>query len=123
MVNLVIDFDNPLEKQALHAIFKDLKGKQVIKIKKYSAGRSLQQNRYYWGCVLTYISEFTGHDPAYLHEVYKFRHIPHVKFIDEYALSTADMTKEEITDYIDLVKMDAKIRLGLVIPESDEVII
>ncbi len=122
-MDLIIDFDNQLEKQALYAKIKDLKGRQIIKIKKHSAGRSLQQNKYYFGVVLRYISDFTGHDAAYLHEVYKFRHIPFVKFMDEYRLTTTDMTKQQITDYIELVKMDAKIRLGLEIPESDGAIL
>ncbi|MCF0059886.1 hypothetical protein LXM26_00165 [Dyadobacter sp. LJ419] len=70
-----------------------------------------------------YISEFTGHDPVYLHEVYKHRHIPFVKFIDEARLTTTDMTHEEIWAYIDLVRMDAKIRLGILIPDPDGVIL
>lgn len=123
MVDLVVDFADSTDRRLLYSILKDLKGKHVIKIKKFSEGRSLQQNKYYWGCVLKFISDFTGHSTTYLHEVYKYRHIPHVKFIDEYALTTTDMTKQEINDYIDLVKMDAKIRLGLNIPEPNEVII
>lgn len=123
MIDLVINFDKGLDKQALYAILKDLKGEQVIKIKKRSKGRSLQENKYYWGVVLAYIYEFTGDDPTYLHEVYKHRHIPKVKFIDEARLTTTDMTHDEIWEYIDMVRMDAKLTLGVDIPDPDGVIL
>jgi len=123
MTDLVIDFNNPLQKQALYGILKGLSGEQVIKIKKRSKGRSLQENKYYWKVVIGYISEFTGEDPTYLHEVYKHRHIPKVKFIDEARLTTTDMTHEEVWGYIDMVRMDAKITLGLEIPDPDGVIL
>jgi len=123
MTDLVINMDNPLEKQALYAILKNCKGEQVIKIKKRSRGRSLQENKFYWGVVLSYISEFTGEDPTYLHEVYKHRHIPKVKFIDEARLTTTDMTHEQVWEYINLVRMDAKITLGISIPDPDGVIL
>lgn len=123
MIDLVINFDKGLDKQALYAILKDLKGEQVIKIKKRSKGRSLKENAYYWGVVLQYISDFTGENKVILHETYKMRHIPDVKFLDGSRISTSDMTHEEIWNYIDLVRMDAKIRLGVEIPSPDGVIL
>lgn len=123
MIDLVINFDNGLDKTALYNILKGLKGEQVIKIKKRSKGRSIQENRYYWGVVLAYIEDYTGESKAMLHEVYKMRHIPNVKFLDGSRISTSDMTHEEIWNYIDLVRMDAKVRLGVNIPDPDGVIL
>lgn len=121
MLDLVIDFNDPSSKAKLWECLKTLTGEQVFKIKKKTKVRTVQEHRYYW-VVIAYISDFTGDDPAYLHEVYKYRHIPAVKFMNEYRLTTTDMTHDEIWDYIDLVKMDAFLTLGIRIPEPNEVI-
>lgn len=123
MKDLVINFDNPLEKQALYASLKELKGVQVIKIKKKSKGRSLQENKYYWGVVLPYIADYTGQSAYILHEHFKNQFIPLVKFTDDYRLSTSDMTHDQIWEYIDMIRQFAKDFLGLAIPDPDGVIL
>lgn len=123
MTDLVIDFNDPLQKQALYAILKDLTGEQVIKIKKRSKGRSMQENKYYWGVLLAYIADFTGDDPTYLHEHYKHMFIPLVKFTNDYRLTTTDMAHEEIWDYIDKIRIHAKDFFNLSIPDPDGVIL
>lgn len=123
MTDLIINFDRPESRQFLYGILKNLKGEQVIKIKNRSKGRSLKENRYYWGVVLAYISDFTGHDTNQVHEHYKHEFIPLVKFTDDYRLTTTDMTHEQIWDYIDKVRLDAKERLGVLIPDPDGVIL
>lgn len=123
MIDLVIDFGVPLQKQGLYGILKDLKGEYVIKIKKRSRGRSIQENRYYWGVCLAYIEDYTGVDKAILHDVFKNRFIPLVKFADDYRLTTTDLTHEQVWEFINMVRLWAKDFLGLAIPDPDGVIL
>lgn len=123
MTDLVIDFDKPESRQFLYGILKGLKGEQVIKIKTRSKGRSLKENRYYWGVAIQYIADYTGQNPNQVHEFYKHEFIPLVKFADDYRLTTTDLTHEQIWDYIDKVRLDAKQRFGILIPDPDGVIL
>jgi len=122
MTDLVIDFDKNFEKQALYAVLKGLKGKQIIKIAKHSNKRSLKVNAYY-RVVLNYISEETGHSDSYLHEVFKEEYIPKVKFRQEFHLTTTDMTNEEMWEYITEIRQWAKDFLHIDCPDPDGVIL
>lgn len=123
MQDLVINFDKVQDKQALYSIFKDLKGEYILKIKKKSKGRSIKENRYYWGVVLAYISAHTNHNSVYLHEIFKHEFVPLVKFDDDDHLTTSDMTHEQIWDFINKVRYWAKDFLNLSIPDPDGVIL
>jgi hypothetical protein len=123
MTDLVIDFDRSESRQFLYSVLKDLKGEQVIKIKKRSKGRSLQENRYYWSVVLAYIADYTGHNPNQVHEYYKHELIPLVKFTDDYRLTTSDLTHDQIWDFIDKIRLDAKDKFNISIPDPDGVIL
>lgn len=123
MKDLVINFDKGIEKQALYSTLKDLKGEYVIKLKKKSKGRSLQENKYYWGVVLAYISNYTGHNTLTIHEFLKHEFIPYVKFEDDYRLTTTDLTHDQIWEYIDKIRHWAKDFLNLDVPDPDGVIL
>ncbi|QRQ99759.1 hypothetical protein [Dyadobacter sandarakinus] len=120
MTDLVINFDAPDSKLVLYDALRSLRGEHVIKIKKRSKGRSLQQNKYYW-VILQYIADYTGHSTVFLHEYYKHEFIPLVKFQDDYRLTTSDMTTQQISDYIDLAREHAA-SLEVVVPDADGVI-
>jgi len=121
MKDLVVDFDRGLEKQGLYAILKDLKGKYKIKLAKYSEKRSNKVNAYY-RVVLRYISDETGHSEAFLHEVFKEEFIPHVKFEEDFILTTTDMTNEVMWAYIMKIREWAWDFLNVFIPDPLEVI-
>lgn len=123
MIDLIVDFDKPESKRKLWEYLKTLRGEQVIKIKRKSNTRSNKVNAYYWGVVLAIIAEITGHSPIYLHEYYKYKFIPAVKFTDDSRLTTADMTHEEIWNYINMIREDAKRVLDIDIPSPDGVIL
>jgi hypothetical protein len=123
MKDLIIDFDNSFEKMGLFSILKELKGKQIIKIAKQHNKRSLKINKYYWGVVLRYISDYSGHSTAYLHEVFKEEFVPQVKFRDDFELSTADMTNIEIMAYIEKIREWAFGFDKINIPDPDGVLL
>lgn len=122
MPDLLIDFDKPLDKIGLYALLKGLKGKQIIKIRKHSKNRSTKINAYYW-VIIEYISEETGHSPAYLHEIFKEAFIPQVKFREDFLLTTTDMTNEEMWAYCTMIREWAKWFLNIDIPDPDGVIL
>ena len=120
-MDLVIDFSKPFEKAAFIASLSDLKGEQVIFIKKKSKKRSVQQNKYYW-VILEYISESTGFTPFELHTLFREEFIPWVKFDDDFKFSTTDLTTDQFGEYIDLVRTFAETFLGVITPEANSVI-
>lgn len=122
-MDFVIRSDDPKSKQILYDHLRGLKGEYVIKVKKKSNVRSIQENRYYWGVLLSIISQETGHSPIYLHEYYKHKFIPIVRFTDESRLTTTDMTHQELWDYIDLVKEHFESFSEYKIPDPDGAIL
>lgn len=47
-----------------------------VTVKRLRATRSIQQNRWYWGCIIELLSEHTGYSPDEMHEVCKAMFIP-----------------------------------------------
>lgn len=122
-MDFIINFDKSDSKALLREHLRSLKGEYVIKIVKKSKVRSVQINKYYWGVVLKYISDFTGASTDYLHEVFKFRFIPEVNFSDDFLLSTSDLTNEECWNYITKIREFALNELSINIPDSDGVLL
>lgn len=122
MTDLVIDFDDHDSKKLLWAALQGLSGEHCVRIKRKPKRRSLQVNKYYWGVVLQYLHETTGENALLLHELMKEKFIPNVVFLDEYDLSTASLTTEEMWDYIEMIRAWAAGFLNCYIPEPNEVV-
>ncbi len=92
--------------------------------------RSLDLNAYYWGVVLKYISDASGHDVIECHEGYKKRFSPDIRFdlsqdkgIYEPVFdigSTADMNVRVFADYIFHVRVDGELEHHIIIPLPSE---
>ena len=123
MIDLVINFDNGLDKTALYNILKGLNGEQVIKIKKRSKGRSMKYNRYYWGCVMDYAEREIYMPKILIHNYYKHKFMHLVKLTDDFELTTTDMNFETQKQFVDLVRDDLKEFFGIVTPDPDGVIL
>lgn len=93
--------------------------------------RSLESNKYYWGVVLKFISEATGHSPMEIHEAYKQKfliqydfiyHLLHCQYMFwiEPTASTAKLDEKQIWDYIFQVRADAELELHITIPLPNE---
>ena len=101
-------------------------GERVIQsLKRESRGRSMSQNRYYFGVVLAILSEWSGHEPEELHLHFREailgserRELPNGTTIS-YPASTRILTVEQFSDYINkIVRWAAE--QSVYIPSSDE---
>lgn len=99
-----------------------------VTIDKVRGIRSVQQNKYYWGCVLHLLSDITGYEREELHDVLKFKFlrnwvewqesdgtvvIPSMK-------STQDLNTKEMEAYINKIREWAASELGLDIPDPEK---
>lgn len=101
----------------------------LVKVGPIQRGRSLNQNRYYWGVVLALLSEHTGHTPMELHEYFKARYNSDVlmlvnretgEIVDErtIAKTTTTMSTEQFTAYLEQI-IQCAAELGCVVPPSE----
>lgn len=89
-------------------------------IRRRKKKRSDSQNRYYWGVVLRYIRDYTGHDEDELH--YIFRQMYLGDYDDKglrFARSSTELSKSEFCEYVDRIIQWAA-EHNVVIPPSDE---
>ncbi len=84
--------------------------------------RSDQQNRYYWGCVIKTLSEWSGYEPEEMHEALKaeFLALPDIKTGLRIAHSTAQMDTAQFSEYVEQVRRWAAGH-GVVIPDAGAV--
>lgn len=99
-------------------------GKAVeVKLSRPTNNRSLSQNRFYWGVVLTTIAESTGNSTEDLHLVLKDMFLPR-KFITlgakevEVRKTTTDLTTDEFSKYLEAVAAWAASELGITMPTT-----
>lgn len=94
----------------------------VVSVGKPSSSRSSNQNRYYWGVVLTMIAAETGHTPEEIHDsepLQKLRRI-HDDKLGFIVKSTTDMTTAEFEDYLSRTREFASSFFGLFVPLPNE---
>ena len=127
-MDLIIDFDLNSDKRRLYDILKGFTGKKLVKIEKYRKKRSLNENRYYHGVVLRYISEATGFTGEEAHEVCKNRFLVYKKADklngEEFSVtkSTTELNTLEFEEYLEKIRMWALDFLDCLIPLPNEVI-
>lgn len=99
--------------------------KVSVMVEPFREARTTAQNRYYWGVVLKIPAEYTGNSDTVIHDAMRARHLcdnpgEPVQIIH----STTDLTTDEFSKYIELIKRDAADGLfgaSLYIPDADEV--
>lgn len=92
--------------------------------------RTLDMNAYYWGVVLKYISDESGHSILECHEAYKKKFNLVIEFkpsrkkgVFKPVLgvgSTATKNTREFMDYVFRVRADGELELNIVIPLPNE---
>ena len=104
-----------------------LEGKRVqLSVRRAQTGRTLTQNRYYWGVVLATLSEWSGHTPEELHGYLKDALLPSKQMqlpngtVMTIPGSTASLTVEDFARYVDQTVQWAA-HQGVNIPSPDEV--
>lgn len=94
--------------------------------------RTIQQNEYYWGCVVPIIASDLGYDIETMHDVLKHKFLKKTKeFINnkgqkeefEKTISTTKLTTKQFVDYIESIKRWASEFLNIYIPEAGEIYI
>ena len=99
--------------------YKELEGKRVtVDVSKQKAKRTLPQNSYLWGVVYQIIADYIGDDVDAIHESMgqEFR-----RYKDDNGMwkirSTTEMSTDEFTTYVELVRRWAAQFLSLSIPD------
>lgn len=86
--------------------------------------RTTEQNKFYWGVILTTIAQHTGHTTEEIHEVVKDLFLPR-KFIKlgnrevQIEKSTAKLTFTEFAHYLEQIRAWASQELALTFPELE----
>jgi len=128
MIDLVIDFDNQESKQTLFFHLKRCTGKKVIKIASYRKKRSIDQNSYYWGVVLKYLSFEAGYTADEMHQLLKEKFLSYEKVnqktgeIDTFTGETKSLNTLDFESYLEKVRAFAFDFYDCLIPLPNEVI-
>lgn len=96
-----------------------LEGQEVeVIIRKKKNKRTLDQNAWYWGCILPLMAEAFGYDSAEeVHEALKWRLLKtHEDHPMPSVRSTAKMTTKEFSEYVERVRQ-LSAEMGLDIPD------
>ena len=104
-------------------------GDVTLTMKRKTRNRRLQQNRWYWGCVLALISETTGYEPEELHEFFKLKYFPKAVTLadgngvicDEGVIggTTTRLDTAEFGEYCERIRRFAAEHLSLDIPDPE----
>ncbi len=90
----------------------------------YRKDRSVNQNKYYWGCVVKEISDYTGFDTGEVHEIIKSKFLKSFKeykgHVLEYTKSTTDLTTTSFDDLMIQIRTWASQELGIFINLPNE---
>jgi hypothetical protein len=113
-------FDSPI---VLRVHLDRLRGRRVaVRIEPARKLRTLPENAYYWGVVLTMIAEETGHTPEEVHhsepiEALRRKLSAPLGWITG---STTDLSTVEFEDYLTRIRAWAATFLGMFIPLPNE---
>lgn len=113
---------SPEQKRLIGTFLHTRNGKAVeVKLARPTSTRSLRQNKWYWGVVLTTIAESTGNTTEDLHVVLKEMFLPR-KFITlgtkevEVRKTTTDLSTDEFSKYLEALSAWAATELGITMP-------
>lgn len=80
--------------------------------------RSLSQNAYYWGVVVSLLGEHFGYEPDEMHEALKFKFLRKHEDVLMTVGSTAKMDTKEFGEYLDKVIRWAASEYQVYIPDA-----
>ena len=114
------------QKSILERWLNCLNGKAVeMVIKVYRNKRTIPQNSYYWGIVLSMIADSTGYTTEELHEFFKRLYLKKIITIGgvdyEVSESTKKLNTEQFSQYIEKIKKFSVMKLDLHIPSPNEI--
>ena len=128
MVNLLINFDLPQDKERLWKVLKNLKGKNRVEIKKYRKPRSSQENRYYWKVIVGTLAMEFGYTEQEMHFELKRLFLsyqkPNIKTgeLVTFVRSTTDLDTMEAEIYYEQIRVWCLADYSIYIPLPNEII-
>lgn len=98
-----------------------LEGKEIdLTVKEHKGQRSMNQNSYYWGVVISILGDFCGYDPEEMHEALKFKFLRKGKEGLETVTSTTDLNTKEFEEYLEKIRRWGSMELNCYIPQPNE---
>ena len=73
--------------------------------------RTKAQNNYYWKCIVKVLGEELGYFQYEMHNILKKQFTP---------IKTSDMTKQEVNQYCENIRIWALTDLGIIIPPPNK---
>jgi len=127
MIDLVINFDHEEDKKKLFSILRNLKGSHAVGIKKDRSKRSGNQNRYYFGVILAYLSEETGFTKEEAHQLMQRMFLRYDKQMPDgtteaFVRSTTSLNTLEFEEYLEKIRIFALSELATYIPLPNEIV-
>lgn len=102
-------------------------GLYELRVERKRATRSVDQNAWYWACVVGLVAEHTGYTPDEIHEIYKAKFIPkrlavangNGEIKGEFVIggTTTSLTTVEFSEYCEAIRQWAAQELEVVIPD------
>ena len=100
-------------------------GKWTFELKRLRGQRTVKQNRYYWGFLLTSIALETGYETEELHEFYKTKVGTKAIQVGEdkqdIPVSSAKMNTKEFSLFCEAIRKHALTEIGLSLQEIDRI--
>lgn len=96
-------------------------GIYVMEIQRSKDKRSLNQNKYYWGVIVTLFAEHTGYTSNESHQELASMFLRYDKDGKNFTRSTADLDTKEFEKYAEQCRFFMNQEIGLSIPLPNEV--
>lgn len=110
------------DREALNGYISNLMGEYVLTIKKDRKGRTDQQNKYYWSCVVQIPADYFGYTPEEMHETFKYMFLRREEQGKPLTIgSTAKTNTKEFTEYIEKIVMWLASEYNIVIPTPNQI--
>lgn len=125
MIDLICDFDKEPEKVRLYSVLKNLKGKNVVQIKKWRKSRSFNQQKYLFGVVYRYAGNELGLNTEEAHQTFKEYFLSYEKklpngTVAKFTRSTTDLDTLEMTTFIEQIRTFMLEQFSCLIPDPDQ---
>lgn len=117
---------SPAQQKIMDAYLKNHDGDYIrMEYSQPVKGRSSNQNKYYWGVIMTMIAAETGHTTEEIHEYCKAKFLPRI-FLkigneeQELTKSTTTLSTMDMEDYHERIRSFAATELNITIPLPNE---
>lgn len=127
MIDLILNFDQESDKKKLYSVLKNLKGKNVVQIKKWRKSRSFNQQKYLFGVVYRYAGNELGLNTEECHQTFKEYFLSYEKklpngTVKTFTRSTTELDTLEMTAFIEQIRTFMLEQFSCLIPDPEQAI-